>query len=567
MKNRAARMKIKLIALLVSACLLASAFPAPVFAEGASAGTAGKSSIYCWSLFLMNEGSYPEVRPFLRSQNIGRIYQEIPQVYLAREETVSMVSRLKSDGIETAALAGDRSWGLESNDLSEPEAIIDRLAAYNSRVGNASRIGAIALDVETYTYGSWKKEPKKYFAAYIEKMQTLYQYAHSRGLSVVQVIPVHFDTIDEDLMRRFVSNCCDEISLMNYDKATQVEAIEGEVSLCRELGIPVETIFETMPYNDYYSVTEENTYYYEGIDALNAKKEAIYARYGSAGLGVSYHHLDTMFHVATGKYIAEIYAYTDSGDPARNELGQTESLDRIILTGDDGSIITAGLYNPNRGAEYEECCYLAFGISPEVTYTVSSGSVAYTVPSPTKTFSVEENSPVVHTSLRIKHTGITPAEEPDIDLSILGASIRITEPYGIRFGIRLGKGGDYARTEIVEYGTLLKPARLLGQEELTLDTQDVRRIPGETVYSENSEELIYTGVLINIPSDHLDDVISGRGYLIYKDADGNSRTVYTDTAARSFHEVVELAYARYSSIENPRAEQLDIIAKLQSLRA
>ena len=323
-------------------------------------------------------------------------------------------------------------------------------------------------------------------------------------------------------MRRFVSECCDELSLMNYNKSTQVKAIKGEVAICRELGIPVETIFETMPYSEYYSVTEEITYYYEGLEALNAKKNEILATYGSDGLSVSYHHLDTMYHVVTGRYIAEIYGYTDKNDPNRNKLGQTDALDTIILTGDDGSVITAGLYNPNRGAQYEESCYLAFGVSPDVTYTVSAGSASYTVPSPAKTFDIEENKPVVYT---------------------------------------------IGNVPIVEYGTLMKPTRLLGEEELTLDTPDVRRIPGKIIYSETDTERIYTGVLINIPAERLDEAISGRGYLIYQDADGGSHTIYTDTVTRSFHDVVELAYKHYSSLSHPTDAQLAVLAKLEKLRA
>ena len=564
----------KMFALLLSIfCLMGAVVPFSGFADTALRRTSDKSSIYCWSLFLMNKGSFSDARTLLQSLNVGRVYQKIPSLYLEREETASMVSRLNANGIETVALMGDRAWGLEENDLAEPKEYIDSLAAYNQRVGGSSKVGAIALDVETYTYSSWKDDRVTFFETYIEKMRVLYDYAHSKGLSVIQVIPVHFDSIDETLMRRFVSECCDELSLMNYNKSTQVKAIKGEVAICRELGIPVETIFETMPYSEYYSVTEEITYYYEGLEALNAKKNEILDTYGSDGLSVSYHHLDTMYHVVTGRYIAEIYGYTDKNDPNRNKLGQTDALDTIILTGDDGSVITAGLYNPNRGAQYEESCYLAFGVSPDVTYTVSAGSASYTVPSPAKTFAIEENEPVVYTSIRVQYTGETPPEEPDepeepdIDLSILGASIRLSEPYGIRFGIRLGKGGDFGNVPIVEYGTLMKPTQLLGEEELTLDTPNVRRIPGKTIYSETDAERIYTGVLINIPAERLDEAISGRGYLIYQDADGGSHTIYTDTVTRSFHDVVELAYKHYSSLSHPTDAQLAVLAKLEKLRA
>lgn len=361
------------------------------------------TSMYCWNLYLLNEGSSPDTLGFLESLNTARVYQDIPTEYLVREETADMVTRLTERGIEVVALTGDRSWGLKDNDLTEIKTYIDTLSQYNETIGQAAPVTKLALDVETYTYSSWKNDPVTGFTAYIEQMQQIYNYAKEHGISVVQVIPVHFDKIDPELFALFLETCADELSLMNYNKATQVTAIADEVELCRSLGMPVETIFETMPNNDYYSVTEDLTYFYDGFDALCEKRDEILDTYRYDGLTAGYHHFPTMFHVVTGAYLAEIYAYTDSADPTRNELGQTEALRSIVLTGDDGSVITAGLYNPNRGYEYEENCYLAAGIREGVTYTVTAGSPDYEIVNPTtKTFELEEDELVHYSSLRIR---------------------------------------------------------------------------------------------------------------------------------------------------------------------
>ena len=156
---------------------------------------------------------------------------------------------------------------------------------------------------------------------------------------------------------------------------------------------------------------------------------------------------------------------------------------------------------------------------------------------------------------------------PDLDFTILGASIRLSEPYGIRFGIQLGKGGDYTNAKIVDYGTIMKPTELLDGEDLTLETGNVQKIPAKVIYSENDAMKIYTGVLINIPTTYFDTAISGRGYFIYEDENGVNHTVYTDIVSMSFNDVVNAAYQKYTSLPNPTDAQKEIIARLEVLRA
>lgn len=362
------------------------------------------ASLYSWDLFFMNDGDYSQTSEMLKELNITRVYQEFPEVYLTEPETPKMIANLDSDGIETVALAGDRSWGLAECDLSEIKAHIDALNAYNLSAGASEKITKIALDIETYTYSAWKASPQTYFTAFIDKMAEIYTYAHSKGFDVVQVIPTHFDNISVSEFRRFLTTCCDEISLMNYTKSTQISAISGEVELCRELNMPIETIFETMPLNEHFSVTEDVTYFYEGFDALAAKRDKILDTYLYENLSVSYHYHQTLYHVYTGNYFAEIYAYSadETDKDYISDLGQTTGLDYIVLTGDDGSVIKAYLYNPNKTATYPEWCYLAVGVKKGMTYTITSGDRRYTVTSGgKKTITLDGDDLIYYTSIGI----------------------------------------------------------------------------------------------------------------------------------------------------------------------
>lgn len=154
---------------------------------------------------------------------------------------------------------------------------------------------------------------------------------------------------------------------------------------------------------------------------------------------------------------------------------------------------------------------------------------------------------------------------PTINLTMIGGSIRMSDPYGIRFGTQLGKDGDYSDVEIVEYGTIMLPTATLGDAELTLNTKSIVKAVANNIFSETSSEIVYTGVLINIPESFFSTEVSGRGYLIYKDDNGAEHVIYTDTISRSFNGVAQTLYDSYSQLENPTESQLSMIAKLEAI--
>ncbi len=156
--------------------------------------------------------------------------------------------------------------------------------------------------------------------------------------------------------------------------------------------------------------------------------------------------------------------------------------------------------------------------------------------------------------------------KPDLTIKMLGGSIRLSDPYGLRFGIQLTKDAEYEMTDIVEYGTIMLPSQMLGDDEqLTLSTENIRKITATNILSETSSAIVYTGVLINIPVSGFNSEITGRGYLIYKDADGTQHTIYSDTAVRSLYMVAQLSYDQYSNLANPTDDEKSLIERLENI--
>lgn len=259
------------------------------------------SGVFSWSLHLFEEDFYSTAIEVLREVGVTRVYQNIPSDYLKNKSTDTTLSAFASDGIEFIALIGERDWGLAESDREIVFRYIDAVVEYNSEIGKENPIRTIALDVETYTFEEWGQDPYNYFEAYVYAMSDIYAYAHEAGLRVVQIIPTFYNTIDEELFRKLITDCCDEISMMNYAKIIQVTSVKEEIELCRELGKRVETIFETQPYTDEYQVSEVNSYFYDGLQALNYVRDKIFATYRYEGLYAAYHNFESIYYMVTGE--------------------------------------------------------------------------------------------------------------------------------------------------------------------------------------------------------------------------------------------------------------------------
>lgn len=245
----------------------------------------------------------------------------------------------------------------------------------------------------------------------------------------------------------------------------------------------------------------------------------------------------------------------------------TKTCTVTVTKGATGIMLNSDSAKMKRGETLQlTATLLPAGVSDDVTWTSSNTKIA-TVSKDGEVKAVGYGDVTITAQTDNASAECTIFVEPNLDFKILGASIRMSNPYGIRFGIQLGKTGDFGKVKIVEYGTVMKPTQQLGSDDLTLYTPNVLRVKGEVIYSETSAARVYTGVLINIPKSFFGTDVSGRGYLIYEDTNGVQHTIYTDIVSRSFIGVAQSAYESYSKITNPTAAQKEILKKLEEILA
>ena len=315
------------------------------------------------------------------------------------------------------------------------------------------------------------------------------------------------------------------------------------------------------------TVTSEKKYYPQNSNALVSWNECE----GAVGYHIKVNSDDEIimdedisatscaFEVKSGKYSVEVSSYNNNGGTFQrcgskklNIWASSLDLDKpsqTLRTGD--SVVFKAVteaVDPNDSVTWKSSC-------TAVATVDGSGCVK----------AVGIGATEITAKLGDMTISRTVEVIPDISLHTLGASIRLSEPYGIRFGIQLDKNDAYRSTKIEEYGTLILPASMLGNNELTMNTESVRTIKAVNILEEDDSHITYTGVLINVPESFFSTNVVGRGYLTYLGADGQTHTLYSEPAVKSFNGVAQAAYDMYLAIENPTASQLEAMKKLEAI--
>lgn len=143
-----------------------------------------------------------------------------------------------------------------------------------------------------------------------------------------------------------------------------------------------------------------------------------------------------------------------------------------------------------------------------------------------------------------------------------GASVRVTDPMGLRFKTTFTIPEELKPlledgSASVSYGMLLLPTDML-DGELTRESAEVLDIPAEKFWAQDEDHVEFTGVLIGIPEIRYDYAITARSYAVVT-VDGAQTTYYCEAPVeRSIYEVAKAALPDYES--NP-----EVAAALQAI--
>ena len=281
------------------------------------------SSLFIWDI---EDIYFSELKNVVDYLNINTIYADVglyDHMNLAISEFEFLMQFVQSEDIELFALTGDEN-GLDDENSSEINDLIDTVREYNQQAKN--KIAGISVDLEFYltdAYLNGSEEDKQaLFSEYVDFMKTSYNYAKQNDLKFAVCIPNWYDNLNEQKLEELIKDGCDYVQVMNYEKSGMTDNISKEIELAKKYSKTIENIAELQAPNDVNGVTNDLTFYNDGIDACIQKFDEIQNTYQYNKLGFSYHYyipaVELIGQVVdlASKYDLEVYPYYPNGDSA-----------------------------------------------------------------------------------------------------------------------------------------------------------------------------------------------------------------------------------------------------------
>ena len=253
-------------------------------------------AMYSWDHDFIYLADEPMLQNVMELTECNILYQEISPNASA-EDVAGFLQRRGEKGQTVYYLCGNASWAIEK-DASSMLREVERAIAYNEAAGEHKFVG-IQFDVEPYCLTDFEENADEYMAQYVKNSKLAYEAAHEAGLLVEICIPYWWESAYGyyDELEDLIANACDSVAVMNYyKKDKEAYHIEHEVALCKKYNKRIINITETIP-PGLHGLTEDNTYYNDGIDAIEEMWNTLDGYFQYDKMGYAFHWLEVIIEM------------------------------------------------------------------------------------------------------------------------------------------------------------------------------------------------------------------------------------------------------------------------------
>lgn len=251
----------------------------------------GGFGLFSWEPDVMLKTEKNDLNACIRQAGVKRIYQEIPEENLTQEETPDFIRRMRARSVEVYALVGDAEWAYEK-DGGSLRYDLKQIAAYNEGQKPDARIAGVMVDVEPYLLDEWNgggRSRQRLMERYLSGIKAGYAYAEENGLEFWVCIPMFYDSTNKEILEELISEGCDGIAIMNYDRTDEYMQIAMEVGYAREYRKGVVCIYELQEPGK-HELEEINTYSEIGLEPLWESAQRLKKQFGYDRLEFAYHY-------------------------------------------------------------------------------------------------------------------------------------------------------------------------------------------------------------------------------------------------------------------------------------
>lgn len=250
--------------------------------------------------------------------------------------------------------------------LVEIKDLIDDISEFNTK--SEYKIEGISVDSEFHSTSAYKNADLDgridIFSKYVQIMKDAYIYAQSKGIKLVSCIPSNYDSnISVSILEELIKDGCDYIQVMNYTKRNSVENIAKEVELAQKYNKKIESMAELQKPGE-NDVTDNITFWNDGIDACTSKFIEINDAYEYDNLSFTYHSYSSLVELSSSVIqFANVY---DLELHTKDNDGNNLLVNDVYLVNDNEKIKGMSVYNKT----IEEYVVYFYGIKYDEKYKV-----------------------------------------------------------------------------------------------------------------------------------------------------------------------------------------------------
>lgn len=241
------------------------------------------TSIFSW---FKEQLHHPEATfELLKCYEISRIYQSIAKDD-SKEAVMQFLETAKKYNIEVYILAGEVEWAYE---MYQQEIIhfIEEASLYYPL------IKGVVLDIEPHSLEDFPQDGQMILRSFAKNLQKAYLLTQSYQLEMVVCLPYYYDTMGYEMeLETIIAHGLDEVAIMNYYREKELEHMEFEVALSQKYHKKIQTIYELQA-PDKYGLTDKNTYYNYGIQAVYKSYKKITEKIPYKEVGLSFHEFQS----------------------------------------------------------------------------------------------------------------------------------------------------------------------------------------------------------------------------------------------------------------------------------
>lgn len=238
-----------------------------------------------------------EIFKVMKKFQLNTLYQAFSKE-LHKEDGIAFLERASSENVGVYLLAGDPEWALQKDGKSACFSVEEALEL-NNWVKEDQGFKGIIFDVEPYLSTMWcKQNYQEIMDCFVKGMKVAYKKAHSSGLEMIICVPYYYDNIRlSGHLKDLIRFCSDGIAVMNYYQGKEYKHIKLESELTNRYKKSLINIYELQAPGK-HGLTDKNTYYGEGIEAVEINFEELKKKLNIQDISIALHEYDALREVA-----------------------------------------------------------------------------------------------------------------------------------------------------------------------------------------------------------------------------------------------------------------------------